>query len=431
MSSKHKVGIADIKQLQIRSATVNNNVNIRDITSEVFLYEDLFSSYISATITMLDGTALYTTLPIVGGEELTMNITSSGTGSRSLNRKLIVFKVSEKVKVKNDLEAYTLSLTTKENLIDASTSVDRSYKKPVHEIIQNIVSEHLTPVSGKKLVSFEKTKGIQHFVATGITVNAFIKQLCREAESITNPASIYLFYETMEGYHFETLDELYAKAPSHRFMYDELSSAESTPGASAKLESNISFLEINNSVNLIHGQIGGQYSMDVKSFDPLTKTFKSVTYDYSKDKSKGSKGNHATISNKSLDRYFKAPTVSKFVITDAHRSTTDYITNQDNDTQNTFRHRQDFLARESSTLMQFGSMRIHFSVPANSNIIVGQTINLIIPRADDTVAGKRKNDPNISGKYIATAVAHKIDVISGNYATVVEAMRKNFQEKVT
>lgn len=429
MTINYKIGKANIKALTIRSAAVNNIVNISSAASEIFVYEDLFSPNITGNINVLDGTSILTTLPIVGGEEISMNISDYDSTSRSLNRNLIVFKISTRTKIKNDLEAYTLNLTTKESLLDATTSVDRSYKKPVHEIIQDIVTEFLTPISGKKLISNEKTKGIQHIVATRLNVNAFIKQLCREAESIDNPSSIYLFYETMEGYHFESLDGLYAKDPSHRFTYDEIKSSESTPGESNKLQNNISFLELNNSFNLIHGQVGGQFNTSVNSFDPLTKTFKNTSHDSTKEKF--SKNNRKTISNKTFKSYFNTPTVNKYVVTNSHRSATDYIINEDNETQNTFRRRQDFITRESSTLMQFGSTRIHFSIPSNPNIIVGQTMNLIIPRASDTISDKRVNDPLITGKYIATAVAHKIDVTDGTYATVVEAMRKNYPEKVT
>lgn len=426
-----RIGEAEIRKLTLKSSVSNLDVNVSPITVQVFVYEDLFSNFISSNISLLDGTSLQNILPIVGGEIVSMDVGTSGTdkGLRTLKSDFVVFKMSARERIKMDLEAYTLNLITHEQLLDSTMSINRAYIKPIHEIVKDIVTEYLTPISGKKLMSFEETKGIHNIIATGLTVSAFIKQLIREAESIEHPSSIFVFYETIEGYHFHTIDGLYAQEPSHSFIYDELALSLATPGASASLNRNIAYLTIDNSFNLLNGQIGGQYKMQVSSFDPLTKTLQSNEYSYDKD-FKEKKNNNKTLGGASLSKYFSNPTISKFIVTDSHRSTVDYITTNEADSQSIYRRRQDFMAKEQSTKLQYAAMRIHISVPGNPDVIVGQTINVIIPKTDDTEDGKKVNDRLISGKYIVTAVAHKIDSNTGNYATVMECMRKGYQERI-
>lgn len=429
----YKIGQAQIRKLIIKS-NINNgtNQNISNLATKLFFYEDIFANHMTSEIEILDGTSLLTTLPIVGGEVVEMDVGELGAENkeiRKLKTNFVTFKMSSRQRPKPDLEFYVLSLATAEQLIDSSITIDRSYTKEIHNIIKDVVNEFLTPISGKKLISFEETKGIHDIIATGITPMAFIKQLVREAESSDNPSSLYMFYETVEGYHFETLDGLYSKDIQHKFIYDEITKSSATPGASNLLQINIAYLNVDNSFNLLDGQIDGQFASEVYSFDPLTKSF--ITRSYSYTEFEQNKNSNRTIGNAIMQKYMANPTTSRFIVTNSHRTDVQYVTQNEDRTQNIFRRRQDFMALERATLRQYGSMRLHASVPGNSNVIAGQTIELIIPSPDDTVEGKVKNDRFITGKYIVTAVAHNINVATGEYATVMECMRPGYQSRIT
>jgi hypothetical protein len=107
-----------------------------------------------------------------------------------------------------------------------------------------------------------------------------------------------------------------------------------------------------------------------------------------------------------------------------------YITKRDTKVQNVHRRRQDFLAKEKAVLQQYGTHRIQIAIPGNPNVIAGKCINVIIPKADDTEMGRKQNDRYLSGKYLVTAVAHNLSVPTGKYATVIECMRNNYQERI-
>lgn len=439
--SNFRIGEGDLRKLVIRSNTSSMEMNIANITTALSIYEDLFSQHMSCNIHMVDGTNLQNSLPIVGGEKVQVDFGIPGENKniRRLKNEFVVFSLNNREKIGPDAESYMLGLTTPENLVDATTSVERAYMKPVHEIVQNVVDEFLTPITGKKLLTIDPTKGILKVVSTSLTVNAFIHQLCKEAESIEHPSSLYYFYETSEGYHFESMDNLYAGKVAHTFVYDDVVKSDIEPGASQQLQNIISNININNSFNLLHGQIGGQFNNHTDSFDPLTKTYRQTsTYEYDKHFMEGVrttpqdtlKNRNKMIVDKTYQKYFNSATATNYIATDSHRSGVSYITKRQPETQNVYRRRQDFLAKEKSAINQYGTMRLHFSIPGNPMVSIGQNVNIILPRGDDSELGRKLNDKFISGKYLITAVAHNFSPPTGKYATVVECMRNGYQEEI-
>lgn len=425
MSNEYRIGKNDTRELTLQQNGVSTVVDISQIAYRIFVYEGIFETYMSGAVDVMDGTSLRSILPMSGGELISMDV-GERNGRRRLKNKYVAYKMSAKQQHNIDLEFYTLNLCSMEQLVDSTISVSKSYVKPIHEIIANIVSEYLTPINGKTLIEVEETKGIQSLTFTGISPMAAIKQCIREAESIDNPASIYVFYETIEGFHFVTLDYLYRMSPYHVFVWDESLTSEGTVGESQYLNNLITHLNFEDSFDIMDGQMGGQYRTQVQHFDPLTKSFRTQEYDYSRD-STPSRGQYSTIANSAYSQYFSQATHTRFIMTNSHRSELDYVTTREN-SQNIFRRRQDFMARERAVLQQYTTNRLTISVPGNSDVRAGQTVNVVIPRASDAQDERPLNDRLLSGKYLASAVAHKIQNSNGEYATVIELIRPGYEE---
>lgn len=420
-----RVGRGDIRQLDI-TPVQGDAINITHIARNIAFYEDIFQPHITCNIDVLDGASLRSILPIIGGEVLDIDVGEPLEEKvRQLKTKMTLYRTSPRQRARTDLEIYSLYCVTPEHLMDGSLSVRNSYTKPIHEIVQDVVQTHFTPITGKKLVEVEETKGIHSFVPTGISPTAFIKQLMREAESLENPSSIYMFYETIEGYHFITLDKLYAKEATHKFFYDLSFEDENSPRAYQFLKNKIEHINFYNNFNIMDAE---QFNIQTHHFDPLTKTFRTSDYNYERD-AQQSKHSNKTIPSQVLQRNYNNATVSRFVITNAHRSENGYIIEREPTSQNIFRRRQDFMDRERATLRQYGNIRLTISVPGNSNVFAGETVQIVIPNASDSEEEKILNDPQYSGKYVVSAVAHHIS-IDNRYQTVLELLRPGFEEKL-
>ena len=124
------------------------------------------------------------------------------------------------------------------------------------------------------------------------------------------------------------------------------------------------------------------------------------------------------------------PTHEKYITTDAYRGTIEYIINNDSDTQNIYRRRQEFASRELASIKQFGAIRLHIAIPGNTKVHAGDTIDIIIPSAEDTTDGRRENDRFLNGKYLITAISHKFDANTGEYICVIECMRNSYENQV-
>jgi hypothetical protein len=299
-------------------------------------------------------------------------------------------------------------------VLDASSQVWKAYTKPIHEIIKNVVEEYLTPITGKKLIEFEETHGIHSMVGNGVTPLSFIKQLCREAESIAYPSSIFLFYERAEGYCFHTIDYLYSQTPKHRVFHDlvYLSQADGD-----------NFRQQQNYITDIHYETGGfdimqpgQYNNKTMAFDPLRKTMQVTSYAYDQK--------NKTFSDESK-KLLNKPSLVSYVMTDSIRNSSPYI--KDNQVS---RRRQNFVGKEKAVIAQYSAMKLKIVIPGNSNIYAGQTIDVVVPSKDDSSGGKMYNDDFYSGKWLVSSLGHKINVPTNDYYTVLELMRPTYNRKI-
>lgn len=424
MSKSHRISKGDIRKLNITSLKSGESIDMSNITKKIVLYEDLFSHHMTCNIEVADGIGLRSDLPITGGERIGVDIGErAGAKSRELRGTFRVFRVSPPEKVNMDLEGYVLNLVTSEHMRDPALSVTTSFKKPIFEIIQDVVKTHYTPLTQKKLVSVETTTGIHSFVPTGISPSAFIYQLCREAESKTYPSSIFVFYETFEGYVFATLEALYAKEAKYSYVYDMVSVNEGSKEGT-KNEYQILKMESMNNTDLLGAD---SYNTQTFHFDPLTKTFRAAGYDYNKD-FKAEKKVNKVVPDKVLEKEFASPRTSRYIITDAHRTDYDYVKKIDD--SNVKRRRQDFMDRERAVMQQYSNVRLMITIPGNSNLVVGNTIDILIPSSDDSKKNRKLNDKFLAGKYLISAISHSIEA-NGEYVCFVECIRPGFEEDIS
>jgi hypothetical protein len=104
---KYEIGKAEIRKLTITTDVSKQEIDIANIAMSILFYEDIFSLYTSSNIEILDGITLRNTLPIVGGETISMDVGEFNNLSpniRKLKQDLVVFKMSSRQRIKQDLE---------------------------------------------------------------------------------------------------------------------------------------------------------------------------------------------------------------------------------------------------------------------------------------------------------------------------------------
>lgn len=412
---QYRIGKIDVRELTIKAQ--KKIVDISKITTSIFLYEDIFSQHMSITLELIDGITLRSLFPIIGGETLNVILGEGSDGnSRELKGKFVVYKIANLRDQNTDTSIFTIHAMTPEEMKDPSQSVHRAYKAPIHETIQNIIAEYRPE---KKLLEFEETEGIQNIIPTGVSPTAAIRMCLSEAASSAYRSSIFVLYEVVEGYKMHTLEWLYSRSPKHTFIQDEVRTSEANPNASQKLQHIIRHFNIDNSgADISEALVSGRHHTATLSFDPLTKTFVA----------KGEKGD-INLRQDTIKDFLSDPTHARFTITDAHRDI-GYILDRD-ENANAPRRKQDFMSRERSVLKSFTANRITVSISGDPNIIAGDTVDVIVPSLDDTEEGRIQNNELLSGKYLISAIAHRVMPTSGEYVSVVELIRPSYDKVIS
>ena len=90
--------------------------------------------------------------------------------------------------------------------------------------------------------------------------------------------------------------------------------------------------------------------------------------------------------------------------------------------EQSFQKVQDFAAIERAATQQLMSQKINVMVHGNPRIHAGDTVNLTFPEATVTEMGKGKTNDETTGKYLITAVVHRVNE-THKYVTIMECVK--------
>ena len=431
MANLYTPGLVDFPELTLTNTDGSQTENISNIIAELSYYEDIFSPAISCSVLLVDAISLQDSLPIAGGEVLKLRLRAKGDDAddAEIEVKLQVYKTSDTFYYNEKTLAYSIFSTTEELLTnEASDRLIREGTKnfTIHETVNNIFKNNISKVSNKELVTVEETEGI--FNHTFPSVNPFraMNIMCSEAKSAKNISSNFVFFETDKGYHFVTLQQLFEKKPIETYIYiEEINGMQRKSDLSGvKDYQKIIAVENVDDFNLLKSAQKGTYSGITKTLDVLAKSFFSKIYNYSKDfKSvNNEKADNQTLTKESIKKFTSSPTKESFVTTNSKVSQLSYVKGFQPEMEQSFRRMQDFEAIETAATEQLLSQKINVMIHGNPRLHAGDTVNLTFPEVSVTEKGKRRTNDSTSGKYLITAVVHRVNV-THKYTTLIECVK--------
>ena len=431
MANLYTPGLVDFPELTLTNTDGSQTENISNIIAELSYYEDIFSPAISCSVLLVDAISLQDSLPIAGGEVLKLRLRAKGDDAddAEIEVKLQVYKTSDTFYYNEKTLAYSIFSTTEELLTnEASDRLIREGTKnfTIHETVKNIFKNNISKVSNKELVTVEETEGI--FNHTFPSVNPFraMNIMCSEAKSAKNISSNFVFFETDKGYHFVTLQQLFEKKPIETYIYiEEINGMQRKSDlSSVKDYQKIIAVENVDDFNLLKSAQKGTYSGITKTLDVLAKSFFSKIYNYSKDfKSvNNEKADNQTLTKESIKKFTSSPTKESFVTTNSRVSQLSYVKGFQPEMEQSFRRMQDFEAIETAATEQLLSQKINVMIHGNPRLHAGDTVNLTFPEVSVTEKGKRRTNDSTSGKYLITAVVHRVNV-THKYTTLIECVK--------
>lgn len=431
MAEQYKIGTALVKVFSIQStAAAPSVIDISSLYSDFSYYESIDSPSVSITASIVDSANLKGSLPIVGGEGIVYEFSDSMQDSLQIKGVSRVFKMSNRVRLKKGTDSYNIICTTNEFLRDQYSIVDQTYNEfTAAELVAKIVENFITPDFGKTLQSIDETDGIVRHTFTRTSPFTAIKLLAQESKSSDEKSSsVFFFFENADGYHFRSLESLFAAPPTKTFYYIE----DQVAGATDSIVENnrITSIQEETGFDILSGVNRGEFGVLVSAYDPIAKQFTKKTYSHQIDYATSTHvGGGKDILSASMSQEVGAsPSFEKYIVTNSNAANIDYVVENFPELQQTARKRQDFLHTETAASARIDSCTLKFAIKGDSSLRAGCTINIFYPPSGESRTDK-ETDRYISGKYLITALAHRITQ-DGNYATTIECTKDSYDQSI-
>ena len=201
----------NIDEIKILTSTGEEVILTPDKWKVIDIYEDLFSNYVYAEIRVIDAQNLLRHGPIIGQELVTIRFNTPGTDKRQ--KTFRIHKVTDKVYDDTQkVQYYKLNLVSQEAFGNLNEKVNYSLRNmSAEKMVAYIFGNHF-PQSNIEISAYDKNT--HSFVFPNRSPVYSINWLAKRAVNIHNTAdSSFIFYEDLDGFHFNTVMNLMRQKP--------------------------------------------------------------------------------------------------------------------------------------------------------------------------------------------------------------------------
>lgn len=397
-------------------------VDLTEQFATISIFEDIFTNSITGTISFVDTNNLLTNLPIIGQEKLLLKLTTPNADDESnrlssidfTDNPLYVYKIGNKTQVNDNTVAYTLSFTTAEAIRSNRIRVSQSFDgEPALDIIGKILRDPEL-LNSQKEYYYELTSNNHKFVAPNMRPLDFINGVARRclSKEYTN-APTFLFYETIKGYYFRTIDSMMDRK-NPRMIFKEVTPNDDIDNVGKNLTNILSY-EIMNSTDTLLNTRAGMYNSDLLLVDVFNKSYKHYEYKYLEDFDKqihadefnnyGSE--QAPIASKAPDQYGNL--ISDYPKSILHvqtieRETKDGLFDPSTGEPNDYRGTDMWLQKRRSRFTSLeAAISLRIKVPGNTTIQAGDLIGITLK---NQTGSQSASDPYLTGRYLVRTLKH-------------------------
>ena len=411
--------------LTLESNDQQRTVDIRTGTVSVDYYEDIFSPTITAKIKVANtGTSIapkdnpdgpkqsiYHGLPLRGGERLRMKILDRGDGKLGLDfatdpsKYLFVSSITDVVS-ETQRESFTLNLVSREAITNETTRVIKKYN--TGSTIDNSVKSILRDILKTDKFSdqsIEKAQNKYGFVGNLRKPFSVLVWLAAKSVPVSSGDATagFFFYQTQDGFNFKSIDGLISQEPKATYIESQVNRGDT--------ERNNDFIisdyYTDKNQNLIEKLRLGTYCSQRMFFNPLDFSFTNPSegkfqLDSYKEKIKnlGKKLELPLIADDSNKQLGEVPTRILSAVIDIGTMEKDVSTDENADPG---KYQAQAIMRYNVLFTQTISM----TVPCNTNLRAGDTINCLFPKISKDSGDEFDLDQ--SGLYMIKELCHHFE----------------------
>ena len=413
-----------------------NNYNFDSLITELNIFQDIDSPYMSGSIFVTDTSGLYEQLPIFGQERLLFTLRTPGANNTVdfSDYHGAVFNVSSRNPSGNREHSYNINFTTLEGFRNLRTKISKSFKGSIAGMVVEIMKDE-DMLGTPKAVMVDPTQNVRKYVSPNLRPFQIIQYLKEEAINEKGEPH-YLFYENPDGFHFRSLDSLLGELRElsvEAVQEYKLQPPMGTRSIGDNMQS-IQGIKLLDSTNTYSNTKAGMFGSTLYQHDILIKSISKYVFDYNTAFNTQNATNQETgefgpmASDIKVDgkkkiwefpdsRIFVHPSASTDLHHEGSSTEPEYVYTHNNAEL----WMQESISRE----LEREYFTIQLDLFGDTDIMVGQIIHLTIP--SNRGLGKDESsealDPILSGRYLITQLRHKIDINAGTHVMVVTAMK--------
>lgn len=261
----------------------NYGFDLMPFIQKIEIYESIFDNTISGTINLLENVGLPEYLPIVGVETISVIFeVDAGDTTKQFKHVFRVIGLKDQAYPRHDARMYTLMLATHEYVNSVSSRVCRVFNSTTSDAIVNILTNDLH-ANAAQLINVEQTTGTVNVVIPNYTPLQAINYFSILSRTIKTPVeSNFLFFETLDGFHFQSLQSIIMQGRLADIEQQSLKTFDVDSGqiTSPRIHTDVDML---NSIARIHQEqsfdlmqdiLGGTLRSNVVRLDFLAKQVK-------------------------------------------------------------------------------------------------------------------------------------------------------------
>jgi hypothetical protein len=406
-----------------------SDISVKALLVELSYYEDIYSFAVSGYLSLKDAAGIIEGLQLTGKENIKIRFANdlNNPGSERTYR---LYSIPKRNPVGNlSSEIIKLYFCSEELILSEQTKVTRSYVgQPINSIIYDILDNDLGISGSLKSFNSDSTYGKYDFNIPTIKPFEAISWLSTYALPSIDGGADMLFYETIRGFQFKSLSNLYQQEKIATYRYDQ----KNVPNQTLRdNEYSVLDFEFVKTFDSLDDASAGTFANRLISIDPITRTKKVTDYDYDEYKSRP-KMNPGDVLSTSTNRLGKKQNQSytgalKLAVSNSEQKIKIPEAYNGSVAEDIFIEK--FIPNRTSQISLANYTSLKLRIPGNFLLCAGDTIDFNLLSLNVQDDGSRELDKFYSGKYLITAVRH---IMQGQdvYQCVLEISKESTPQQV-
>ena len=395
-------------------------VDLRRLFLDITIYEDITSPTLSGVVSISDAIGMYNNLPVFGEETLDLDFNSQHDGTSTKTkfaRNYSVYKVADKLQLKQDLTTYNIYFASKEFEENLKVKVSKAYNgKKSDEIVKLLLQEQAPRGLGSTTAyisepSFYSENVVIPYWSPFEAIN-WIKN--RTLADANNNAANYTFFENRSGFNFVSIEKLLKQTP--KFIYRH---AAKNKSELQKQVFGVESYQVIDTQDAAMNIRNGLYSGGLLIHDIVKKKFSFKEYDYLNAYQKTAHTATNPVQSTESDRNSRP--YANYQYYPVHYNLFDNMAEGGNRVEH-------WMLQRKSLLQQLMTYRIVFRVKGNTDLQVGDMITFQMFMQNPENPQNRVSNKYHSGDYLVTAIKHQIT--HDDYYQTIEVVRDSYRQTV-